>query len=88
MSLCAQFLSAARKVAKAEGGWTDRGCAVLEGGGWYFVEDSHGVMAWEGDAHCRYCARAEAICYLGDPTHMAKYQQKRDAMIARKAVSA
>jgi hypothetical protein len=69
MSICAQFLSAARKVAKADGRWTDRGCAVLGGStvslsGYYFVETYEGKIVWEGEAHCRYCARAEAITYM------------------------
>lgn len=68
MSLCAQFLSAARKVARDRGGWTDKACAVLGNGGslGYFVETYEGKIVWEGDAHCKYCARAEAI------SHMAK----------------
>lgn len=76
MSLCAQFLSAARKVAKQSNGWTDRGCAVLGGStkaldGYYFVESYEGKIVWEGSAHCRYCARAEAISKMTedvDPT--------------------
>lgn len=79
--MCSHFLVAARQVAKEAGGWTDRGCAVLGDGGsmGYFVEDPEGVMAWEGDAHCRFCARAEAITYLADPAHFARYQAKRTA---------
>lgn len=86
MSLCAQFLSAARKVAKQRKGWTDRGCAVLDGGGDYrVVEDFDGVIVWEGEAHCRYCARAEAITYLADPEHLAKVEAKRVAKLERLA---
>lgn len=62
MSICAQFLTASRKVAQRERGWTDRGCAVLEQmPGHYAVESYEGDIVWEGEAHCRYCARAEAI---------------------------
>jgi hypothetical protein len=87
VSLCAQFLSAARKVAKERKGWTDRGCAVLGDGGsiGYFVEDSDGLIVWEGDAHCRYCARSEAISALADPERLAKLEAKRAARV--KAVS-
>ena len=81
MSVCAQFLSAARKVAKDRKGWTDRGCAVLGDGGatGYFVEDFEGIIVWEGDAHCRYCARAEAIASLADPERLARIEAKRAA---------
>lgn len=59
---CAAFLSAARKVARDAGDWTDRSCAVLEQmTGYYAVESYEGEIVWEGKAHCRYCARAEAI---------------------------
>ena len=66
MNMCAAFLTASRRVAKKNGGWTDRACAVLEQGAEYYaVESYEGEIVWEGKAHCRYCARAEAI------THMA-----------------
>lgn len=62
MSTCASFLSASRQVAKKDGGWTDRACEVLDNGrGYYLVKSYEGKVIWEGDAHCRYCARAEAI---------------------------
>lgn len=69
MNTCASFLSASRAVAKKNGDWTDRGCAVLGGGegtlrGYFFVETYEGKIVWEGNAHCRYCARAEAIGHL------------------------
>jgi hypothetical protein len=64
MSICARFLSAARKVAKSNGEWTDRACGVLQSGSYYFVESYDGKIVWEGNAHCRYCARAEAISHM------------------------
>ena len=67
MSLCALFLTASRKVAQKRNGWTDRACAVLDGGmGDYTVEDYAGKIVWQGSAHCRYCARAEAISHMAD----------------------
>jgi hypothetical protein len=76
MSLCAQFLSAARHIARKRNGWTDRACAVLGDPHYFCVEDPNGVMAWEGAAHCRYCARTEAIQNLADPERLAAYQAK------------
>jgi len=64
MSICAQFLSASRKVAKKNKQWTDRACAVLGGSGCYFVESYEGEIVWEGSAHCKDCARAEAINHM------------------------
>ncbi len=62
MSICATFLSAARKVAKDRGGWTDRACTVFDhGGDWREVRDYDDNIVWHGQAHCRYCARVEAI---------------------------
>ena len=71
MNLCAKFLSASRKVAKDRKGWIDRGCAVLGGdtkalSGYFFVESYEGKIVWEGNAHCRYCARTEAIAKMAD----------------------
>jgi hypothetical protein len=59
---CQAFLTASRAVAKKRNGWTDRACAVFEhGGDWYEVRDYEDNVVWHGQAHCRYCARAEAI---------------------------
>lgn len=67
MSLCAQFLTAARKVARERKGWVDRACAVFDhGGGWFEVRDYEDRVVWHGQAHCRYCARAEAIANMVD----------------------
>lgn len=64
-NLCEHFLTASRRVAKARKGWTDRACAVLDSGlGSYAVEDYNGRIVWEGDAHCKTCARAEAIAHM------------------------
>ena len=65
MSTCAAFLSASRAVARKNKQWTDRACAVLDQGlGCYAVESYEGEIVWEGKAHCRYCARAEAIARM------------------------
>lgn len=66
MNMCLMFLVASRKVATNSGNRTDTGCAVLGDSSWYFVEDSDGVIVWEGDAHCKYCARSEAISRMAD----------------------
>ncbi len=67
MSICAQFLTASRKVAQSSKGWTDRACAVLDQGfGCFAVETYEGKIVWTGEAHCRYCARAEAIAHMAD----------------------
>jgi hypothetical protein len=63
MSLCAQFLTAARKVAREKKAWTDTACAVLGDPHHFFVESYEGKIVWEGPAHCKYCARAEAILH-------------------------
>ncbi len=64
---CQRFLTAARNVARREKAWTDRACAVLDDGfGGYIVEDFNGKHVWTGSAHCRYCARAEAITHMSD----------------------
>jgi hypothetical protein len=77
VSLCAAFLTAARRVAKESGGWTDRACAVLgDGSVGYFVENFEGVMVWEGDAHCKYCARSEAIAAMANPDYAARIAEK------------
>lgn len=61
-SLCPRFLSARRAVAKKAGEPTDRGLDVLESvGRYYTVQDYEGKTVWAGSAHCRYCARVEAI---------------------------
>jgi hypothetical protein len=40
---------------------------VLDDGfGGYIVEDFNGKHVWTGSAHCRYCARAEAITHMSD----------------------
>jgi hypothetical protein len=68
---CQQFLSACRKGARERKGWTDRACGVLDNGGDYFVvEDEHGEFVWEGKAHCRWCARAEAIGKMADAEYI------------------
>lgn len=60
--MCSHFLVASRAVAKKNGTPTDRGCAVFDhGGGWYEVRDYSDNIVWADKAHCRYCARAEAI---------------------------
>lgn len=65
MNTCQAFLSASRAVAKKNGGWTDRACAVLrQGGDYHAVESYEGEIVWEGKAHCSYCARAEAINHM------------------------
>ena len=71
MTTCQAFLTAARIVAKKNKRWWDRGCSVLGGGrgslqGHYFVEKPEGGMAWEGEAHCRFYARVEAITKMAD----------------------
>lgn len=64
---CQAFLTASRAVARKRKGWTDQACAVLEDGfGGYTVEAYDGSIVWQGDAHCRYCARAEAITHKAD----------------------
>lgn len=69
VDMCAHFLTASRAVARKRKGWTDRGCAVLDQGfGSYAVETYSGEIVWEGQAHCKNCARAEAItAKAGDP---------------------
>lgn len=62
---CGAFLTASRRVAEKRKGWTDRGCAVLGDDGYFFVETLAGKIVWEGTAHCKYCARAEAITKMG-----------------------
>jgi hypothetical protein len=38
---------------------------VLDNGAdYYAVESYEGKIVWEGKAHCRWCARAEAITHL------------------------
>lgn len=67
MSVCAAFLTAARRVAIANKTPTDRACGVLEDGfGGFVVESYEGKIVWQGDAHCKYCARAEAISKMAD----------------------
>lgn len=64
MNTCQAFLTASRHVAKKHNDWTDRACGVLDNGhGYYAVESYEGKIVWEGNAHCRYCARAEAILH-------------------------
>jgi len=59
---CAAFLSAARAVAKKHGDPTDRACSVFHHGGDSFeVRDYDDRVVWSGDAHCEFCARAEAV---------------------------
>jgi len=66
---CQAFLSARRAVARKNNEPTDRGCAVLDQGlGCYAVESYEGKIVWEGKAHCKYCARAEAIGGMADET--------------------
>lgn len=72
MSICAQFLSAQRTVARKNGDWTDRSCAVLDQGfGCYAVESYEGVIVWDGKAHCRWCARSEAISHMAGKKEVA-----------------
>lgn len=73
-AICLLMLVASRRVAESDGGWTDKGCAVLKSGDYFFVEGPQGVMAWEGSAHCRYCARTEAITQLSDPQRLKRYE--------------
>ena len=62
---CQVALSDARAEARRNKGWTDRACAVLErGGDYYRLEDEHGELVWEGQAHCRWCARTQAIATI------------------------
>lgn len=42
---------------------TDRGWAVVSSGDYHLIQDHDGKTVWEGKAHCRYCARAEAITH-------------------------
>jgi hypothetical protein len=64
MNTCAAFLTASRRVAQKNKSWTDRACGVLQSGDYYFVESYEGKIVWEGKAHCKYCARAEAISHM------------------------
>jgi hypothetical protein len=59
---CLLFLKASRITARAHGTPTDKGCAVLGTGfGDFIVERPNGTQIEVGRAHCKYCARAEAI---------------------------
>lgn len=61
-NLCLSFLVASRHVAREHGNPTDKGFGVLDNGRTYYVvEGPDGKIVWEGDTHCRYCARTEAI---------------------------
>ena len=61
-NLCLKFLVAARMVAKQAGRRTDRGFGVVDNGRDYFlVQAADGENVFEGTAHCRWCARAEAL---------------------------
>lgn len=64
--MCSHFLVAARRVAKQNGTPTDRGCDVLTSGKYHLVQDAEGKTVWEGDAHCKFCARTEAIGELAN----------------------
>lgn len=60
---CPQLLSVLRKAAHQRHAWTDRACAVLERErGSFAVESFEGNIVWEGEAHCAFCARIDAIC--------------------------
>lgn len=62
---CAAYLSASRTVARRNGGPTDRGFATFDhGGDWIEVRDGSDKIVWYGQAHCKFCARAEAIMAL------------------------
>lgn len=62
---CAAFLTASRTVARRNGGQTDRGFATFDhGGDWIEVRDASDKIVWYGQAHCKFCARAEAIMAL------------------------
>lgn len=68
-NMCAAFLNAARKVAKEQRRETDRACAVFDyGAGHYEVRRYNDSIMWSGKAHCRYCARAEAILHSDNAT--------------------
>jgi hypothetical protein len=61
MTLCAKLLTAVRKVAREKREWTDQACAVLGDPRHFVVESYEGKIVWQGPAHCKYCARAEAV---------------------------
>lgn len=88
-NMCSHFLVASRAVAKKNGTPTDRGFAVLGGStkaldGYFFVESYEGKIVWEGKAHCRYCARAEAINHMAGevPRSIEDCQDATDEMRA------
>jgi hypothetical protein len=64
---CPQLLSELRRAALKRKAWTDRACAVLErGSGKFAVESYEGRIVWEGEAHCTFCARIQAICCVAN----------------------
>lgn len=69
MNSCQAFLSATRQDARKNGTWTDRAADCLDNGGdYHLVKSYEGKVLWEGIAHCRWCARVEAINYQASDT--------------------
>lgn len=62
-AICRSFLVASRAVAKKNGTPTDKGFGVTHttDRSYWLVQDAKGKTLYEGDAHCGYCARSEAI---------------------------
>lgn len=63
-NMCSHFLFASRRTAEKNGTRTDRAMVVLGDEHCYFVESFEGEIVWEGQAHCKFCARAEAINHM------------------------
>lgn len=63
-TLCRLFLKSMRAVmrrddqAVSEQGW---GITHTSDRRYWLVQDANGKTLWEGDAHCAYCARTNAL---------------------------